>query len=292
MPGRDLKLDDPAVVADLLYQTAELNRDDPLRTGSCVHLPEQGQLLVTGDIHDNDAALKRIIKRARLNKSPENRVVLHELIHGPSQPHGIDLSIRTLAQACAVKLAHPEQVYFLLSNHELAQRMQEHVFKDGGSDVDAFNEGLAHLFGLEGADQVHEAFDDYVDSLLLAVRCDNGVMIAHSLPAPRDIEVFDKTVVDRDLTDEDCASDGSAYLMVWGRHQNKKLASELAQAWGVNVFLLGHQPAEMGWEEKAHNILVLNSDHENAVCLPIDLAKSYERDEMLGRIVSIDDIRL
>ncbi len=292
LPNSDLDLADSAVVAELLHQTAELNRSDPLRDGSVVRPPKAGQLLVTGDLHDNGPALMRIIKRARLDRSPDNRVVLHELIHGPTRLNGMDLSIRTLARACAVKLAYPQQVYFLLSNHELAQRRQEHVFKDGGSDVDAFNDGLAHLFGDEGADQVHAAFDDYVDSLLLAVRCDNGVMVAHSLPAPRKIEVFDKTVVERALTEDDYAADGAAHLMVWGRHQNVKLATELAEAWGVSVFLLGHQPAEMGWEEKANNILILNSDHAHGVCLPIDLTAQVERDDLLDKVVPINGIRL
>ena len=292
MPGHDLDLADPSVVADLLHQTAELNRSDPLRKGCSVELPNTGTLLATGDLHDNGPALERVMKRARLDRSPEHRVVLHELIHGPTRLNGMDLSIRTLARACAVKLAYPEQVYFLLSNHELAQRRQEHVFKDGGSDVDAFNEGLAHQFGDGGADQVHAGFDDYVDSLLLAVRCANGVMVAHSLPAPRKIEVFDKTVVQRELIDVDYEADGSAYLMVWGRHQNVKLSSELAQAWGVKTFLLGHQPAEMGWEEKAKNILILNSDHSHGVCLPVDLSKTYERDDLIEKIVPINGIRL
>jgi len=292
MPGSDLDLTDPDVVADLLHQTAALNRDDPRRRGAVVHLPDSGQFLVTGDLHDNAPALQRIIKRARLERSSDHYVVLHELIHGPSRLNGMDLSIRTLARACAVKLAHPQQVLFLLSNHELAQRRQEHVMKESGSDVDAFNDGLAHLFGDDGAEQVHKAFDDYVDSLPLAVQCANGVMVAHSLPAPRKISVFDKAVLERELSETDYGSDGSASMMVWGRHQNEKIAGELAEAWGVKVFLLGHQPAEMGWEEKAHNILILASDHGHGVCIPIDLSQTYEREHLIEKILPINAIRL
>ena len=292
MPGSDLDLADPDVVADLLHRTAELNRSDPKRRGSTVQLGTTGQLLATGDLHDNAPNLQRIIKRAGLERSPQHHAVLHELIHGPTRLNGMDMSIRTLSRACAVKLAYPQQVHFLLSNHELAQRRQEHVFKNGGSDIDAFNDGLEHMFGEDGAEQVHKAFDDYVDSLPLAVRCANGVMVAHSLPAPKKIEVFDKSVLERELTHEDYGSDGSATLMVWGRHQNVKLATELAQAWGTSVFLLGHQAAEMGWEEKAHNILILNSDHGHGVCLPVDLSKTYDRDGLSEIVLPINAIRL
>ena len=292
MPGRDLDLADPAVVAKLLRETAQANRDDPARHGSTAHVDPPGRLLMTGDLHDNTRSLQRVTKLAKLGKAKTNRLVLHEIVHGPSRLNDMDLSIRTLARACSVKLAYPEQVYMLLSNHELAQRRQEHVFKDGGSDVDAFNAGLDHLFG-EEAEEVHAAFDAYVDSLLLAVKCGNGVLCAHSLPSPRKVEVFDPEVLGRELTEEDYAGpDGSAYLMVWGRHQTKKVAAELAQAWGVETFLLGHQPADMGWEEKAHNIIVLASDHEHACALPVDLSESIDRDELTQHIVPLGAVRV
>lgn len=292
MPGSDLDLQDPDAVADLLHETAALNRDDPRRNGSTLHLPRTGQLLVTGDLHDNAPNLQRVIKRARLERAPDNLIVLHELIHGPTRLNGKDLSIRTLARACAVKRAHPEQVLFLLSNHELAQRRQEHVFKDGGSDVDAFNDGLVHLFGDAGAEQVHAAFDDYVDSLALAVRCENGVMVAHSLPGPRKLDGFDPSVLDRELTEADVGDNGSATLMVWGRRQDEQVATQLGEAWGVKAFILGHQPPEMGWEEVAHNILIITSEHGHGMCLPLDLTKDYERDDLFDLLVPINGIRL
>jgi len=291
MPGSDLDLEDPQAAADLLHLTAQLNRDDPKRKGATVHLPAPGQLLVTGDLHDNTPFLQRVVKRARLEDSADCHLVLHELIHGPTRLNGMDLSIRTLLRACAVKAAFPQQVHFLLSNHELAQRKQEHVFKEGGSDVDAFNDGLEHLYA-EDAALVQEGFNDYVDSLPLAVRGENGVMVAHSLPSPRKLEEFDPKVIARKLRSADYENTGSAYHMVWGRHHNAKLATELAEAWDVKVFLLGHQPAEMGWETMAHNILILNSDHGHGVCLPIDLACTYERDALIDQVVPINGIRL
>lgn len=287
----ELDLDDPNLVTDLLYRTAEMNRNDPRRNACVIDLPNQGKFLATGDLHDNTPALQRIVKQAGLDQSPDHHLVLHELIHGPTRLNGMDLSIRTLARACAIKCAFPKQVCFLLSNHELAQRRQDHVFKEGGSDVDAFNDGLEHLFGDAGA-LVHEAFDAYVDSLPLAVRCANGIMVAHSLPAPRKIEAFDKAVLQRQLTDDDYGPKGSATFMVWGRHQNQKIAQELADAWSVENFILGHQQAEMGWEEKAHNILILASDHGHGCCLPIDLSKTYTRDELIDRVVPINGITL
>lgn len=289
MPGEDLDLADGPAVADVLHRAAEFNRSDPLRKGSSVHLPAEGRLVMTGDLHDNTPGLMRIVKHAKLDQKPTNRLILHEVIHGPSRVNGMDLSIRTLARCCAVKCAYPQQVYMLLSNHELAQRRQEHVFKDNTSDVEAFNLGLEHLYA-DAADTVNAAFEDYTDSLVLAVRCENGVFCSHSLPAPREIETFDKSVIDRELTEADNAVEGSAHNMVWGRHQNIQLCRELMEAWDAKVFLVGHQPAEMGYEELWDDILILNSDHGHAVCLPINLKKKYTRDELTQLVVPLNAI--
>ena len=290
LPGSDLDLADPTVVAGLLRQAAQANRDDPARQGCTAHLPARGHLLMTGDLHDNVRSLQRIVRLAKLDRSPDRRLILHEVIHGPSRLNGMDLSVRALARACAVKLAYPDQVYMLLSNHELAQRRQEHVSKAGGSDIDAFNDGVAHLYGDQAAD-VHAAFDVYVDSLLLAVKCDNGLLCAHSLPSPRKIGAFDPTVLNRDLAAADYAGpDGAAHLMVWGRHQDEKIAGALAEIWGVDTFLLGHQPALMGWTEMAHNILILASDHDHACALPLDLTQRMDREALSHTIVPLGAI--
>src|SRR5690606_37420306 len=108
-----------------------------------------------------------------------------------------------------------------------------------------------------------------------------------SLPAPRKIDVFDPGVLDRLLTEEDLQAGGSAHLMVWGRHHTQKVADELGEAWGVNLFVMGHQPAEMGYETEGQTMLVLASDHEHGVALPIDLGRTYTRDELVRQIVPL-----
>ena len=130
----------------------------------------------------------------------------------------------------------------------------------------------------------------FIHSFPMAVRCANGVMCCHSLPAPRKIETFDKSLLDRLPTDEDLTSQhggGDAYLMVWGRHHTQKVADELAEAWGAEVFVLGHQPAEMGYETQGQTMLILASDHEHGVALPIDLSRRYTRDELVEEIVPL-----
>lgn len=296
----DIDLRDPDVVIDVFDRAAQANLNTPLRKGAAVHLPNKGRLLMTGDLHDHGLNFHRILKLAQLHKSPTNHLILHEVIHGPARINGRDLSIRMLARVAALKLEFPDQVHVLQSNHELAQCLGEGIMKDGVSVIDAFDEGLIMLFD-ERADEVREAMARYIKTLLLAVRCANGVFCCHSLPAPRRIERFDKTILDRVPTDEDLSGPvagsrlsgggaGSAHDMVWGRHHNQKIADELAEAWNAKVFVMGHQPAEMGYETEGDTILILASDHDHGVALPIDLSRRYTRDQLVEELVPLASV--
>lgn len=289
-------------VIALFRGAAEAFRDCPLRRGSTIHLPDHGRLTATGDLHDHGLNFQRLLKYSKLGESTgagdetsgggaEEHLILHEVIHGPDRVNGMDMSVRMLARCADLKLRHPGHFHSLLSNHELAQLRSEGITKDGVSVCDVFDEGIDYLYA-DAADEVREALNEYILSLPLAVKCANGVMVSHSLPAPRRIEVFDKAVLDRELTDEDIAPHGSAYDMVWGRHQNRKITEELAEAWGVKVFVVGHQPAEMGTEPVADNTLILASDHNHGVALPIDLSKTYNRDELMDAAVPLAGVMI
>ena len=290
-----LDLSDAASVAAVLHHCAATLRDDPLRRGASVHLPAEGRLTVTGDLHDNGFNLARIRKVAALNASPDHHLVLHEVIHGENFVNGADLSIRTLAQVADLRNRFPGQVHLMQSNHELAQHHGEGIQKDGIGVVEAFDDGLHDLYA-DAADEVAAAVRDYVRSLPLCVRVaaadpgGGGLFVAHSLPAPRQIERFDKAVIDRELTDADLAPRGSAYDMVWGRHHNTKILHELADAWGAGCFLLGHQPADLGWEKVADLALVLASDHQNGVAVPLDLTRAWTRDAIIDEVLMLNEV--
>ncbi|MEO1237833.1 MAG: hypothetical protein AAFX76_13685, partial [Planctomycetota bacterium] len=157
-------LRDAAAVADLFRVAADAHRDCPLRRGSTVHLPDQGHLLATGDLHDHALNFQRILNLADLeandrvqdDKAAARFLVLHEVIHGPDRINGHDLSVRILARCAHLKTRHPDHLHVLLSNHELAQRRGEGITKDGVSVVQAFDDGIDFLYG-DDADDVREA---------------------------------------------------------------------------------------------------------------------------------------
>jgi len=146
--------------------------------------------------------------------------------------------------------------------------------------VEAFNEAVAYSFGDE-AGRVHEAIGAFIRALPLAVRgtpCAptrpgaGDLLCAHSLPGPEMMERFDPKVLERELTEDDYVPrQGAAQLMTWGRGHTPELLERLASAWGVAVFVLGHERAETGARLVPPNAVVLNSDHENGVYVPIPL---------------------
>src|SRR5690606_23630354 len=96
------------------------------------------------------------------------------------------------------------------------------------------------------------------------------------------------SVLTRISTEADLESHGSAYLMVWGRHHTQKVAEELGAAWGVRLFVMGHQPAEMGYETQGESMLILASDHEHGVALPIDLTRQDDTiDTLIERLTPL-----
>jgi hypothetical protein len=267
----EVNLQDGAAVTALFDRAAAALRASPCRRGSMVRLPPRGRLLATGDLHDNREHLHKIVHLARLEASPDHHVVLHEIVHGEVLVNGLDLSHRMLARVAQLVVAHPRQVHVLLGNHELAQMTGQGVSKGAGDNVELFNEGLAFAFG-DAWQTVADAINGFIAAMPLAAVSESGLLCAHSLPGS--LDRFDAGVLERELTDEDYASPtGSAYRMVWGRGFGEPELDVLAERWGVGLFVLGHENVANGLAVRGQRLVVLNSDHEFATVVPIDLAR-------------------
>ena len=288
-PAAEWDLQDPQTAIDLLDQAAEANLKAAGRRGAVVDLPSTGRLLVSGDLHDHGPNLMRLLKLARLHRDDHHHVILHELIHGPHRVNGMDLSIRTLLRVVALKVQYPNQVHLLLANHELSQFSGDEILKDGVSVVKAFDAGVGYIFGDRAADVI-AAMARFVRSMPLAVRCRNGIMCSHSLPSPRMLVSFDTTVLDRVPTEADLRSGGAAHKMVWGRNHDQPLAEALGRSWDTRLFVMGHQPAEMGYFASGESMLVIASDHNHGQALPIDLSRRYQRDDMIRELVPLASV--
>lgn len=213
--------------------------------------------------------------RLAVPSPPSSHLILHEVIHSDRLLNGMDFSYRMLARVALLKALHPERVHVLLANHELSQMAGAGIVKDGVRVVEAFNEGVACVFGDAAAD-VDAAVKEFVRSMPLALRCHTprgDILCAHSLPAPWAMQRFDAGVLTRDLTDADYEPrQGAAHLMVWGRGYDAEQIEDLVERWGVTMFILGHEHVDEGARFVPPCAVVLNSDHERGVYLPIDLS--------------------
>ncbi len=273
-----LDLQDPVAVARAFRDGAAANRDAACRRGSIDVAEAPDRLIASGDLHDNPAHLARLLLAAGLDDpsgTPKAHLTLHEIIHGDQLMGGMDFSFRALARVAHAKATFPEHLHTLLANHELGQIVGSGIVKGSVRVVDAFNDGIDHTFG-DDAPQVHESIELFIRSMPLALRTSGpggDILCSHSLPSAASLATFDTTVLERDLVEGDYESRvGAAYHMTWGRGHPPELLKTLAERWGVSLFLLGHESAETGIEPLPPNGLILNSDHERGVYLPVDLS--------------------
>lgn len=266
-----------------LKEAAELIRDDPIRKGSLLQFGDAGQLVMTGDMHGAMRNFEKLQRFSALEHSPARYVVLHELIHQEVQtPTARDLSIDLLLAAAAWKVRFPDNVFFLQSNHELAQLRGQEITKGGRSVLYDFERGVEERFGGRTSG-VLAAITDYLASLPLAARTANGFFNSHSLPDPLLMENFDLSVFDRALTADDLSPGGAAYSLVWGRFHTADVVDFFARRLGVSQFVVGHTPQEIGYGVVGR-MIILASDHNHGTFLPIDLSRHYGPGEAEGSI--------
>lgn len=291
-----LDLQNPKVVCETFLAGARANRSAACRQGSIDVIRPPGRLIATGDLHDNPLHLSRLVEAAGLERqTPEaerSHLVLHEIIHSDRLINGMDFSYRALARVAALKTEHPEHVHTLLANHELSQIAGAGIIKDGVKVVEVFNDALDYAFG-EEMTAVQDAIREFILSMPLALRCigPNGrgdILCAHSIPSPWMMNRFDPTVLSRDLTEADYEPrQGSAHLMVWGRSYDAEQIEDLVERWGVGLFILGHEKAETGATFIPPCAIVLNSDHERGVYLPIDLEHPPRAERAMEMLVPL-----
>lgn len=296
------ELNDSDAVIAIFDRGAEANYDASCRRGSIDEISAPGRLIATGDIHDNPIHYQKLVNLAGLTPDHDDaerkHLTLHELIHSDRLINGMDFSYRTLARVARLKADYPEHVHTLIANHEMAQLIKSAILKDGVKCVEVFREALGYIFG-EDAERVEASIDRFLRSMPLALRCHctkasggrTDVLCSHSLPSPAMMGRFDTTIISRELTDDDYQPrTGSAYAMVWGRGYDAELLEDLVERWGVDWFIVGHEHAEFGSAFVPPNAVVLNSDHQHGVYLPLDLSENYGPQRALESVRPISEL--
>jgi len=272
------------LAADAFLEVAALNREDPLLQGSLLVFPNYGQLVMTGDLHGHRRNYEKLKRFCDLEHFGARHVILHELIHEEVVAlDARDTSHQLLLDAVRWKREFPEQVHFLLSNHELAQVTHHEISKNGRIVTVAFEDSVRDAYAPAG-DSIVEAINQLIRSYPLAGRTPNRVFVSHSLPGARELPSFDPTVLGRTPTADDLDDGGSAHALVWGRYQTEAALHTLRELLDVDFFVCGHQPQEMGYDVVHDQMLILASDHNHGVFLTIDLGKPVSLDTLTRNI--------
>ncbi len=280
----------PEVVTDLMGKGIKANYADRFRDVNLVRLPACGDLVITGDIHGHRRNFERILAFAELDNRPDRHVIFQEIIHGgPEDEQGGCLSFELLFELVRYKLDFPDRVHIIMGNHDTAYINQSEVMKGGKEMNISMRSALSRRFGPD-LQAVDLAIRQFLFSQPLAVRCENRLWISHSLPSDRYVPKFDDGIFHRELKISDVVKPNSAYLLTWGRKHSQKTLTEMARRLDVELFILGHQPQEQGWLKAGENLLILASDHNHGVLLPVDLADSYSLEQLAGRIVPLASI--
>jgi hypothetical protein len=279
----------PQFDADEVVETfgaaGDENKLSPLRHEQVVQLPDEGEVWMTGDIHDHRTNFAKIIAAADLKKHPHRHLILHELIHGDHyDSKGAEDSWQTLHKAAELKCDYPNQVHFLLANHDLAQIHGEGIMKAGLSVCEAFNAAVKRDFN-DRHTLVTVAITEFLLSLPLAIRAPNGLFFSHSLPTDDQIKQFDFSVFNRPLSAADYRRRvGPVYQLIWGRNTTPAGVEEFAQKMDAKLIVTGHQPQEMGYLQNGDRHLIIASDHNQGVFLPLKLHKQYSMDDLVARL--------
>lgn len=282
----------PEEVVEIFQCAAEESTISPMRQQQVVHLPTEGTLFVSGDLHDHRRNLEKLLSVADIENHPEHQLLLQEVVHGPHwDASGAEGSWETLLKVADLKCRFPKQVHFLLANHDLAQIHGEGIMKGGESVCKAFNKAVRRDFG-ERSGVVQAAITEFLLSFPLAIRTSNGLLFTHSVPADHEIPEFDYTVFDRALVGADYQRRiGPVYQLIWGRRTTPPFIDQFLDRLGAKLSVVGHQPQDMGFARNGERQLIIASDHSQGVYLQASLSDPLDLETLvsgLTKFVAID----
>lgn len=264
---------DIKLAVETFQEAAHHNLNNPLLTGSILHFPNYGQLVMTGDLHGHDRNFEKIRLFSRLETSPIRHVVLHELIHKEVSGYDQqDTSHEVMLKAARWKCDFPEQIHFLQSNHELAQINKQEITKMGRIVTAEFERSVRQAYG-SPCDELLQAMDDFMASFALGARTSNRVWLSHSIPSPREFHAFEPDIFHTPLVDVELDGHGSVYRLVWGRFHTEESISSFLRDVDADFIICGHEPQDDGYLVVHNRMLIIASDHNHGVLLPIDLSK-------------------
>ncbi|HEX5104726.1 MAG TPA: metallophosphoesterase [Pirellulaceae bacterium] len=280
-----------AEVAAACRTAAEANRACPSRRGNVIELsPDNaGDVMIVADLHGNRLNFEKLLRIADLESHPRRHLIMQEVCHGgPEYPGegGGCMSHLLLEDCIRLKNEHPERFHFLLSNHELAELSDYPICKSRRMLNLVFRAGISEMYGA-AAEEVRNAYLEFLSTCPLAVRLTSGVFISHSLPDECDREPFDVSVLQRPLGCADFAAHSPAFKLVWGRDFRAENADAFARQVGADVLIHGHEPCEAGFSAPNKRQVILDGCCSQASYLILPVGPKLTHADVVARVASL-----
>ncbi len=228
----------------------EANLQTPGRVGHTIHItPETAdEVMITGDLHGHRRNFNTIRKIANLDQHPRRHLILQEVCHGgPTYPqNGGCMSHIMLEDVTKLKTQFPEQVHFILGNHELAELTDYPIQKNKQMLNLMFRLGLQQMYG-PATEKVRESYLPFLRSCPLAVRLPGKLFVSHSVPEDVDSRKFDKTLFTREIDPLEYYERTGIFQLVWGRDYREENARAFAELVDAKVLINGHEPCPEGF---------------------------------------------
>jgi hypothetical protein len=239
----------PQRMLTFLRQALALVRATPGRKGHTVELTNCSDVLVTGDLHGHVGHFQALLKTADLENHPRRHFVMQEAIHGKFRyPNGGDKSHQLVDLFAALKCQFPNRVHYIPGNHELAQWTARPVMKADENLNRLFEEGVRTGYGPEAGPEVYQAYLELFQTLPLALRAPNGVLMCHTLPSARAMALFDPVKLEREQFEPaDLEPGGTVHSLLWGRDTSPTTIADFLAKMGADFLVSGHIASDTGY---------------------------------------------
>ncbi len=279
---------DPRKVLYTIRRARDLCRTTAGRSGSLITLgPDTQDVLVVGDLHGHIHNFVAAMKMAALDRNPARHLVVQELVHdtrADTDGEKPDLSHRLIDLVCALKCQYPDRVHYLPGNHELSELTGRSIAKNRIPLNDLFRQGIEASYG-ESAREIREAYGDLFQALPLAIRTPNRVFLCHTVPDERDLDAFDREVLNAtEWSAESMKRGGSVYAMTWGRDTSIETADRFAQLVDADLFVIGHHPCDDGFRRANDRVMALDGTDPQAACVMIPTGEPLTMDDLVARV--------
>ena len=274
-------------VIETYEKAVKANVNTEYREGNLIELKSDwaDDVMVTADLHGHRPNFNAIRRIADLKNHPRRHLVIQEVCHGgPTYPtSGGCMSHMMLEDVAKLKVEFPDQVHFLMSNHEMAELTDYPIVKNQKMLNLMFRFGMQEMYG-PATDKVRDAYLPFLRTLPLAVRVEHGIWISHTIPEEVDRKGFNVSLLDEELTENDLGEGTPAFEFVWGRDFRQANADAFAAKVEAEVMIHGHEPCPEGYSTPNSRQVIIDSHADNACYLLLPVGKHLTQEDVVKGI--------